>query len=71
MLGKGIQLFMDGKGSWRAQREIRRGVKTYESVSQTRQSIAAYLPGITNTEHPGSRLRISISALSFTKIHLC
>jgi putative transposase len=53
VLGRGIQLSMDGKGSWRDNVFVERlwrsvkyeeiYLKAYESVSQARQSIAAYM----------------------------
>jgi putative transposase len=53
VLGKSIQLSMDGKGSWRDNVFVERlwrsvkyeevYLKAYESVSHARQSIAAYL----------------------------
>ena len=53
VLGKGIQLSMDGKGSWRDNVFVERlwrtvkyeevYLKAYESVSQARQPIAAYM----------------------------
>ncbi|ASW04312.1 hypothetical protein CJU94_39890 (plasmid) [Paraburkholderia aromaticivorans] len=65
VLGKGIQLSMDGRGSWRDNVFVERlwrsvkyeevYLKAYESVSHARQSIAAYLTWY-NQRRPHSSL---------------
>jgi putative transposase len=65
VLGKGIQLSMDGKGSWRDNVFVERlwrsvkyeevYLKAYESVSQARQSITAYMTWY-NQRRPHSSL---------------
>jgi putative transposase len=65
VLGKGIQLSMDGKGSWRDNVFVERlwrsvkyeevYLKAYESVGQARQSIAAYMTWY-NRQRPHSSL---------------
>ncbi|MBP0595877.1 IS3 family transposase [Paraburkholderia sp. LEh10] len=65
VLGKGVRLSMDGKGSWRDNVFVERlwrsvkyeevYLKAYESVSQARESIAAYMTWY-NRQRPHSSL---------------